>query len=111
VYGKYVNQDKFALGFSYSKPRDIRSYSDRIQYSTGFNYDTGYLEVDNKRINAMSFSVGVSLPIDNTFSALNISYSFGQKGRITDGLIKENYHKLSLNLSLDGIWFVKRKFE
>jgi hypothetical protein len=111
LYGNFVNQDKFALGFSYSKPNNIRSYSDRIQYSTGFNYDTGYLEVDNKRINAMSFSVGVSLPIENTFSALNISYSFGQKGRISDGLIKENYHKLSLNLSLDGIWFVKRKFE
>lgn len=111
LYGNFVNQDKFALGFSYSKPKNIRSYYDRIQYSTGLNYDTGYLEVDNKRINSMSFSFGVSLPIENTFSALNISYSFGQKGRISDGLIKENYHKLSLNLGLDGIWFVKRKFE
>jgi hypothetical protein len=110
-YGKFVNQDKFALGFSYSKPKNIRSYGDRIKYSTGLNYDTGYLEVDSKRINSMSFSLGVSLPIDNTFSALNITYSYGQKGRISDGLIKENYHKLSLNLSLDGIWFVKRKFE
>lgn len=111
LYGNFVNQNKFALGFSYSKPKNIRSYYDRIQYSTGLNYDTGYLEVDNKRINSMSFSLGVSLPIENTFSALNISYSFGQKGRISDGLIKENYHKLSLNLGLDGIWFVKRKFE
>ena len=111
LYGNFVNQDKFALGFSYSKSKNIRSYYDRIQYSTGLNYDTGYLEVDNKRINSMSFSLGVSLPIENTFSALNISYSFGQKGRISDGLIKENYHKLSLNLGLDGIWFVKRKFE
>lgn len=110
-YGNFINQDKFALGLSYSKPKNIRSYSDRIKYSTGLNYDTGYLEVDNKRINSLSFSLGVSLPIENTFSALNITYSYGQKGRITDGLIKENYHKLSLNLGLDGIWFVKRKFE
>jgi len=42
---------------------------------------------------------------------LNISYSYGQKGRISNGLIKENYHKISVNLSLDGIWFVKRKIE
>jgi hypothetical protein len=111
LYGNFINQDKFALGFSYSKSKNIRSYFDRIQYSTGLNYDTGYLEVDNKRINSMSLSLGVSLPIENTFSALNISYSYGQKGRISDGLIKENYHKLSLNLCLDGIWFVKRKFE
>lgn len=111
LYGNFVNQDKFAFGFSYRKPKNIRTYYDRIQYSTGLNYDTGYLEVDNKRINSMTFSVGVSLPVENTFSALNITYSYGQKGRVTDGLIKENYHKLSLNLCLDGIWFVKRKFE
>ncbi len=35
----------------------------------------------------------------------------GKKGKMGDSLIKENDHKLSLNLSLDGIWFVRRKFE
>jgi hypothetical protein len=108
----YVNQDKFALGFSYSKTKSIRSYFDRIQYATGFNYDSGFLEIDNKRINNLSFSVGFSLPVENqSFSALNVSYSYGQKGSVSNGLIKENYHKLSLNLCLDGIWFVKRKLE
>ncbi|WP_367755306.1 aromatic hydrocarbon degradation protein [Flavobacterium sp. WC2430] len=112
IYGNYLNQDKFAMGFSYSKTKSIRSYFDRIQYATGFNYDSGFLEIDNKRINNLSFSVGVSLPVENqTFSTLNVTYSYGQKGSISNGLIKENYHKISLNLSLDGIWFVKRKFQ
>jgi hypothetical protein len=75
------------------------------------NFDTGYLEIDGKRVNNAAISFGISLPIENTFSAVNISYSYGQKGRVADNLIKENYHKLSLNLSLDGIWFVKRKIE
>jgi hypothetical protein len=111
IYGNYSNQDKFKLGFSYRKEKNLRSYFDRIQFSTGINYDTGFLEIDNKRIANKAVSFGVSLPIENTFSALNISYSYGQKGRISNGLIKENYHKISINLSLDGIWFVKRKFE
>ncbi|MEZ7505221.1 aromatic hydrocarbon degradation protein [Flavobacterium sp. Arc2] len=112
LYGTYINQDKFALGFSYSKMNSIRTYFDRIKYSTGFNYDTGLLEIDNKRISNVAFSVGVSLPVENrTFSALNVTYSYGQKGSISNGLIKENYHKISVNLSLDAIWFVKRKFE
>jgi len=111
MYGDYMNQDKFKLGLSYRKGKNPRSYFDRIQFSTGINYDTGYLEIDNKRIENKAISFGISLPIENTFSALNISYSYGQKGRISNGLIKENYHKISINLSLDGIWFVKRKFE
>jgi len=111
LYGNFVNQDRFALGFTYSANKNVRSYWDRIQFAAGANFDTGYLEVDRKRVNNAAISIGVSLPIENTFSALNISYSYGQKGKISDNLIKENYHKLSLNLSLDGIWFVKRKFE
>lgn len=111
MYGNYLNQDKFKLGFTYRKEDKLRSYFDRIQFSTGLNYDTGFLEIDNKRIENKAISFGVSLPIENTFSMLNISYSYGQRARISNGLIKENYHKISLNLSLDGIWFVKRKFE
>jgi hypothetical protein len=112
LYGEFVNQDRFAFGLTYfNEKRNFRKYWDRVQYSAGANFDTGYLEVDGKRVNDASISIGVRLPIENTFSALNISYSYGQKGRIANDLIKENYHKLSINLSLDGIWFVKRKFE
>ncbi|MCW2117842.1 aromatic hydrocarbon degradation protein [Flavobacterium sp. 7A] len=110
-YGVFTNQDKFSIGLSFEKFNKNRSYFDRIKYSTGLNYDTGYLEVDSKKVKNASLSIGVSLPLDNMFSMLNISYSYGQKGSVTNGLIKENYHKLSLNLSLDAIWFVKRKFE
>ncbi|PTT09932.1 aromatic hydrocarbon degradation protein [Flavobacterium sp. HMWF030] len=111
LYGDFVDQDRFALGFTYSPKKNIRKYWDRVQYATGVNFDTGYLEVDGKRVNNAAISFGLSLPIENTYSSLNISYSYGQKGRISDNLIKENYHKISLNLSLDGIWFVKRKIE
>jgi hypothetical protein len=111
LYGDFINQDIFALGLSYNKPKFINSYFDRVKYSTGFNYDTGFLEVDNSKVRNMSISLGVSLPIENTFSALNVIYSYGQKGSIGNGLIKENFHKVTLNLSLDAIWFVKRKID
>jgi len=111
LYGDFVNQEKMALGFSYQKSRVSRNYFDRIQYATGLNYDTGYLEIDNQRINNKSFSIGVSLPLDYNSSTLHISYSYGKKGKITNSLIKEEYHKLTLNLNLDGIWFVKRKID
>ncbi|MFC4476678.1 aromatic hydrocarbon degradation protein [Flavobacterium chungangensis] len=111
LYGEFVNQDRFAFGITYNAKKNIRKYWDRVGYSAGVNYDNGYLEVDKHRVNNASVSIGLNLPIENTFSSLNISYSYGQKGRIANDLIKENYHKISINLSLDGIWFVKRKFE
>jgi hypothetical protein len=112
LYGDFVNQDRLAFGVSYKSKKNARKYIDRIGYGTGISYDTGYLEVDNQRVKNVSFSLGLTLPLEsNSFSTLNISYSYGQKGKIGDGLIKENYHKLSLNLSLDGLWFIKRKID
>jgi hypothetical protein len=111
MYGYFSNQEKFSMGLSYIKAKTSRNYLDRIKFATGLNYDTGYLEVDSKKIQDKSFSIGASLPLDHLSSSLFISYTYGQKGRITDVLIQENYHKLSLNLNLDGIWFVRKKLE
>ncbi|MBW4359600.1 aromatic hydrocarbon degradation protein [Flavobacterium taihuense] len=111
MYGSFSNQEKFALGLSYQRARASRSYFDRIKYAVGVNYDTGYLEVDNKKIEDKNLSMGLSLPLDHMSSALFISYTYGQKGQITNSLIQENYHKLTLNLNLDGIWFVRKKLE
>jgi hypothetical protein len=111
MYGDFSNQEKFSLGFSYLKTKTSRNYFDRIKFATGLNYDTGYLEVDNKKIEDKSFSIGASLPLDHLSSALFISYTYGQKGRITNTLIQENYHKLSFNINLDGVWFVRKKLE
>ncbi|PAM91913.1 aromatic hydrocarbon degradation protein [Flavobacterium sp. IR1] len=110
-YGDFVNQDRFGLGFTYSTKKNVRRYWDRIQYAGGLSYDNGYLEIGGKRVSNAAVTLGLTLPIENTLTALSISYSYGQKGKVSDNLIKENYHKISFNLSLDGIWFVKRKIE
>jgi hypothetical protein len=111
VYGEYKNQDKYALGLSYVKKEQSYKYADKIHYYTGFNYDTGFLSINNKNVNNMRFSIGVGLPLEFTKSALNINYSYGIKGTVGNDLIRENYHMIGLNLSLEAIWFVKRKFE
>jgi len=111
MYGSFADQEKFSFGLSYQKAKTARNYFNRIKYVIGAHYDTGYLEVDNKKIDDKNLSVGVSLPLDHLSSALFISYTYGSKGQITNSLIQENYHKLTLNLNLDGIWFVRKKLD
>jgi hypothetical protein len=111
IYGEFKNQEKFALGLSYFKKEHSIYYLDRVQYYSGFNYDNGFLSINNKNVNNMRFSIGVGLPLEFTKSALNISYSYGIKGTVGNDLIKENYHMVGINLSLEAIWFVKRKFD
>ncbi|WP_348797690.1 aromatic hydrocarbon degradation protein [Flavobacterium adhaerens] len=111
MYGSFADQEKFSLGFSYQKNKVSRSYLDRIKFATGIHYDSGYLMLNKNKIDDKSFSIGASLPLDRLSSALFISYSYGTKGQVSNTLIQENYHKLTLNLNLNSVWFVKRRLE
>ncbi len=108
--GSYVDQDILGVGLEYIKNKSSFKYSDRINYRLGYNYDTGYLEVNNKKINGFNITTGIGLPVSkNSNSMINLSYSYGSKGVIENVLIKENYHLFTLNMSLEDLWFRQRK--
>ena len=100
------------MGLQYSAKKSIPKFFNSLEYRAGFNYDNGNLEVNNKRVKNQSINLGIGMPLNSSSnSMINIGYSYGSKGQITNGLIKENYHLLSINLSLEGIWFQKRKID
>ncbi|WP_335966449.1 hypothetical protein [Galbibacter sp. PAP.153] len=107
--GEYTDQNIYALGLEYANKSRNTKYFQRIAYRAGFNFDDGYLSVNNNKINSYSITAGLGLPLSaRNSSALNISYSYGQKGQINNILIQENYHLITINLSLQDFWFVKR---
>lgn len=110
--GTFKDQDFVGIGLEYLNNNDGYKYWQRMRYRVGFNYDNGYLSIRNKSINNTSLSLGLGLPIspkNNTF--VNIAYSYGQRGAVSSTLIKENYHFLTINLSLENMWFVKSKYD
>ncbi|WP_431123276.1 OmpP1/FadL family transporter [Flagellimonas flava] len=108
--GAYQDQDIYALGLEYVKNPMGRKYSERIRLRTGINYDNGYLAINDRKIEGYNFTLGVGLPTGRfANSLLNLSYSYGSKGQIENVLVQENYHVLTLNFSLEDLWFKKRK--
>jgi len=109
LIGNYVDQDFIGFGAEYTPKKKGFKYWERVNYRTGFNFDNGNLTVDNYRVNNVAFNLGLGLPIGKrNNSMLNFGYSYSQKGQISNGLIKENYHTLTLNFSFEDLWFVKR---
>lgn len=111
--GEYVDQSIIGVGAEYTPRRNATSYWQRVNYGAGFSLDNGNLSIKGDRINNYKISLGVGLPIDGSRknSMLNLSYSYSQRGRVSNGLIKENFHTLTLNLSLEDLWFLKRKID
>ncbi|WP_268223464.1 OmpP1/FadL family transporter [Sinomicrobium oceani] len=110
--GRYEDQDIFSFGAEYMKNARSLDYIDRVQFRGGFTADNGYLSINNRKVGGYAITAGLGLPLNtNTHSMLNLSYSYGQKGQLTNVLVKENYHFITLNVSLEDLWFIRRKIE
>ncbi|WP_196893382.1 OmpP1/FadL family transporter [Aureivirga marina] len=109
-FGDFVDQDNFGLGMEFIPKKNGITYSQRIQYRFGLNYDTGNVLVNKDRVKNYSVNLGLGLPLNKrTSSLIDINYSYGRKGELSNDLIQENYHMLNLSLDLEGFWFQKSK--
>lgn len=109
---RYTNQSMYALGVEYVQENKNASYFTYLKYRFGLNYNTGYLEISDKKIDSYYASLGIGFPINRSYkNSINIAYSYGKEGTVESNLIQENYHKLSINLSFNGNWFRKAKIQ
>lgn len=99
-----------AGGFFIPKYNSFNSYFSRVTYRVGMRIDNTGLEISGEPINDFGISFGVGLPVTG-FSNANLGFEFGRRGTTEKNLIKEDYFKVKLSLSLNDRWFVKRKYD
>lgn len=109
----FSNGQRIAVGgFYIPKFYSYTSYLARITYRAGLRYEKTGLVINGQDINDAAVTLGLGLPLAGIGgSNLNIGLEYGQRGTKTAGLIQENYFNLSVSLSLNDKWFVKRRFE
>ncbi len=115
-----ANSSSFRIGLEYVPipVTDVRrgKYWQRIRFRLGGHYSKTYLQVNGNQIIDKGISMGLGLPWKNeknlfTNTYFNISYELGQRGSLDNGLIKETYHLLSIDLNLYDFWFLKPKYD
>ncbi|OUS20238.1 hypothetical protein A9Q93_01535 [Nonlabens dokdonensis] len=106
-----------AGGFYIPNYNSVTSYWDRVVYRGGIRYEELGLEisgdgVNSSDINEFGISFGLGLPIGKRtgFSNANIGFEIGQRGTEDFGLIRERFFNVSIGLSLNDVWFIKRKY-
>ncbi len=83
----------------------------KAYYRFGANYNNSYLVIDGTPIDSKGITFGVGIPVRRGFSFMNMSLELGQRGTTSNHLIKENYVKMNVNLTLQEAWFQKLKFQ
>ena len=61
-------------------------------------------------ISNYTLNIGLGLPANRrNHSYINVGYSYRRRGQINNGLIRETYHTITLNFSLNDLWLKKEK--
>jgi hypothetical protein len=105
------NSWRVTLGGAFTpKHTNISSIFKRMTYRAGLRYNQSYLKFYNNPITEFGISFGVSFPLKNSKTGIDLGVDFGRRGTTDNNLIQENFFDISLGVSIQENWFQKRKY-
>jgi hypothetical protein len=87
---------------------------EKLILRAGGKFRKNYLELRNEPLNEYGISMGVGLVKlfpKRPASTVNFALEFLRRGTTESGLVKENYIRFHIGLTLADIWFMKPKYE
>ena len=106
-----TNSQRISGGLQYTPDiSSVNQFYKRCHYRVGLALNTTPLQINNTQLEDKSISFGIGIPIKKNKSTYDISLILGQRGTTSNNLLKENYVKIGLSMSFEGIWFVKQKY-
>ena len=107
------NSYRFSLGFQLSGSGEVKRaselYRKKMMLRGGVFYNTGNIELKKTTIAEYGISAGIGLPMGRwIWHHANIAAEFGRWGTTKNNLIQSNFIRLSLGLTLNQKWFLKR---
>lgn len=92
-------------------PSSLYKYLPRVTYRLGFYYGTDYVYLRDTKLNYYAVTAGASLPFRRSTDRVHLAFEYGSRGTNTANLIKENFFKFTLGISLNDKWFIKRRYD
>ena len=107
-----ANSMNISSGVQYTPEyNSITSYYNRMDYRIGFCYRKIPLRFEEDQLKEISVSFGFGIPVRKSRTKYDLSCTLGKRGTIENNLIQEQFVRIGLSISYDGIWFVKRKYD
>jgi hypothetical protein len=111
----YTNTHTYKLGVQFTPNRgDVRRVLNRWSYRMGARYGQSYMTFYGTKLPEVALTLGVGIPI-KLFgtSSIDVGVELGRRGTLSNGLIRDNYFKISLGMSMFGedYWFSRYKID
>ena len=123
VHVAYTDTHTIKAGFEIIPRRtDVSSYMNRMSYRIGTRYGDYYQTFGGSKVKQFAITAGVGFPI-KIFgrSSVDVAFEYGHRSpeqsaimvnNAKVGMVRQNYYKMSLGLTLFGEdrWFQRHKF-
>jgi len=111
----YTNTHTYKLGVQFTPNRgDVRRVLNRWSYRLGARYGQSYMTFHGTKLPEAALTLGVGIPI-KLFgtSSIDVGVELGRRGTLANGLIRDNYFKISVGMSMFGedYWFSRYKID
>jgi hypothetical protein len=103
-----------AAGIQFIPKYDANNFLKRVAYRIGSRYSTSYISINDIDWSEYGITFGIGLPIrraENSFPRLNLGIEYGNRGTTEGGLLKEKYLNFNLGVTINAVWFQKRKYD
>lgn len=109
----FEDVNKFVWGLEYLPDVAGRKYYQRMYYRCGLNVSKSYYKINEQRTNKLAIDAGLGFPLKkgSNPTVINLGFEYGQNGESGNGLVKEQYFKGTINVTINERWFVKRKLD
>ncbi len=112
VQDSLANSSMFKTGIEYTHDRgDYENILRRTTYRLGFRYENTYLLFNGRQLKDYGLTLGFGIPYRGRETSFNFAIDIGQRGTLSDNLIRENYLIFSFSASLYDFWFIQRRYE
>jgi len=102
---------KWAIGGEVTPdPYSVSSYLKRMTYRTGVSLEKYPYLINGNTLQDMAVNFGFSMPVSRV-SNLDFAVKWGKRGDIKTNTLSENYFKVSLGVTFNDQWFIKRRFD
>jgi hypothetical protein len=92
----------------------VTNYLKLVDYRMGLSYDKTAVNISNTDIDVKSLNFGFGFPLVSArtaFYKLNFTTEIGQRGTLSNNLVKENFVNFYLGFTINDRWFQKYKYD
>ncbi|MBL4592261.1 MAG: hypothetical protein JKX68_00425 [Flavobacteriales bacterium] len=111
---EYKSNYSLAAGIQFIPKMDGNNYLQRLAYRVGTRFSNSYIAIENIDWSEYGITFGIGLPVrksESSYPRLNLGFEYGNRGTTDSGLIKETFFNFNIGITINAVWFRKRKYD